>query len=57
MTRHIGIVLAGWEFLALTTRRVPPLTDILRTHPILGAGAVGWLAVHLLAQNRVPVLE
>lgn len=46
--RAIGIALSAWEFYALTTQRAPALTDILRRHPLLGAAAVGWLAVHLL---------
>lgn len=47
-TRTIGSLIAAYELVALSTRRVPPITDILRKHPILGAAAVGWLAVHLL---------
>jgi hypothetical protein len=46
--RAIGIALSGWEFYALTTKKVPPLTNLLRLHPALGAAAVGWLAAHLL---------
>jgi hypothetical protein len=46
--RAIGIALSAWELYALTTQRVPALTDMLRRHPVLGAAAVGWLAVHLL---------
>jgi hypothetical protein len=46
--RTIGIVLAAYEFYALSTGQVPALTDILRQHPVLGNAAVGWLAVHLL---------
>lgn len=44
----IGIVLSAWELLALTTRRIPTLSSLLRSHPVLSAAAVGWLAVHLL---------
>lgn len=46
--RAIGIGLSGWEFYALVTNKVPPLTRLLRMHPALGAAAVGWLAAHLL---------
>lgn len=46
--RVVGIALSGWEFAALTTAKVPSLTEILRMHPVLGAAAVGWLAAHVL---------
>lgn len=46
--RAIGVALSGWEFYALTTMKVPSLTELLRKHPLLGAAAVGWLAAHLL---------
>jgi hypothetical protein len=44
----IGIVLSAYELFALTTRRAPTLSTILRQHPVLGAAAVEWFAVHLL---------
>lgn len=51
MTRRIGVVLAAYELAALMTRRIPPITDILRRHPLLGAAATAWVAVHLLSQR------
>lgn len=50
-TRALGIGLSAWELTALTTRRIPALTDVLRYNPILGALATGWVAAHLLSQQ------
>lgn len=47
-TRVMAIGLSAYELVATATGRLPALTDILRRHPVMGAAAVGWLAVHLL---------
>lgn len=46
--RAIGISLSTWEAIALATGVVPPLTALLRRHPLLGIGATLWVAHHLL---------
>lgn len=51
--RSIGVALSVWEFAALATGRIPPLTDLLRRHPALGAMATGWVAWHLLSEKPV----
>lgn len=49
-----GIGLCTYEAIALAVddpQLVPPITDILRQHRLLGAAAVGWVAVHLLSHR------
>lgn len=53
-TRALGIGLSAWELTALTTRKIPALTDVLRFNPILGALATGWVAAHLLSHQGQP---
>lgn len=56
-TRTLGILLSAWELIGLTgrVRWIPPMTTVLRKHPILGAAAVGWVAVHLLGHTRLAI--
>lgn len=48
LRRALGVGLSAWELAALTSGRFPPLTAVLRLHPVLGLAATGWVAVHLL---------
>jgi len=50
LRRALGVGLSAWELTALATGRIPPLTAILRRHPLLGGAATAWVAVHLLTQ-------
>jgi hypothetical protein len=57
LRRAVGVGLSAYELVALATGRVPALTDLLRLHRVLSAAAVGWLAVHLLAEARDAITE
>ena len=44
--RVIGITASAYEFVALTTNRVPPFTEIARRHPTLAAVFVSYMVWH-----------
>lgn len=55
-SKWIAAGLCGFEVLAITTRRVPTLTELSSRHRWLAPMLVGALAVHLYRAPRVQVI-
>jgi hypothetical protein len=54
--RWIAAGLCAWEVAAITTGKMPTLTQISAEHPVIGLLLVGALAIHLhKAPNRYPL--
>ena len=50
--KGVTVFLCSYETFAITTGRVPTITEMQRRHPILGIALVGVLSTHFVITNK-----